>query len=184
MTNVQSGMDQTKALFLGILVIGLIGLLFLIIYGNLEGNLGFTANTGSVNNASVNLTNDGNIPTGLTGLVNPTLSNIIVTNQTGNIVASGNYSVSGVTFSNATTGAITANYNHTIVFVNASFASDSARTQDTSQVIGNLTGGAVSFFSFSNVWFILGAIALLIVIVVAIIGLVSKIGGNGDKLSS
>ncbi len=184
MTSVEGGMNQTKALFLGILVIGLIGLLFLVIYGNLDGNLGFPANTGTVSNASVTLTNDGNIPVGLTGLINPTLSNIIVTNQTGTVIDSGNYTVSVVTFSNATTGAPTANYNDTEVFVNASFSSDSARTQDTSQVIGNLTEGAVSFFSFSNVWFILGAIALLIVIVVAIIGLVSKIGGNGDRLSS
>ena len=98
MASVQGGMNQAKALFLGILVIGLIGLLFLVIYGNLEGNLGFAA--------------------------------------------------------------------------------DSANDNLTDQVIGNLTEGAVSFFSFSNVWFILGAVALLIVIVVAIIGLVSSIGGG------
>jgi multisubunit Na+/H+ antiporter MnhB subunit len=102
--SIKSGMDNTKTFFLGLLTIGLIGLLFLIVYGNLSGNLGFASNTQGYN--------------------------------------------------------------------------------DTQQVIGNLTSGAVSFFGFTNVWFVLGAVALLIVIVVGIIGLVSKLGSSKGGFSS
>jgi len=97
--SVKSGLNNSKAVILGLLTIGLIGLLFLIVYGNLSGNLGFA------------------------------------------------------------TGTLGAN--------------------QTEQVIGNLTGGVVSFFSFSNVWFILAAVALLIAIVIGIIFLVMKLGGSG-----
>ena len=103
MGNIEKGMNSTKSLFLGLLTIGLIGLLFLIIYGNLSGNLGFAASSQGAN--------------------------------------------------------------------------------DTTNVIQNLSSGAVTFFTFSNVWFVLGAVALLIVIVVGIIGLVSKIGGS-EKFSN
>ena len=90
--------DTTKT-FIAILSLGLVGLLFLIIFGNLSGNLGFTALSQGAN--------------------------------------------------------------------------------DTNQVIGNLTGGAVTFFGFSNVWFVLLAITLLIIIVISVIAVVSKGGKTG-----
>ena len=98
MSELRNGLDGAKAVLLGLLVIGLIGLLFLIIYGNLSTNLGFASGTQGFN--------------------------------------------------------------------------------DTEAVIGNLTGGAVQFFSFSNVWFVLGAVALLIAIVMGIIFMVIKLSGK------
>lgn len=90
---------DTTNVFIAILSLGLVGLLFLIIFGNLSGNLGFAANSQGAN--------------------------------------------------------------------------------DTNQVIENLTGGAVTFFSFSNVWFVLLAIVLLIIIVISVIKIVQpgKDGG-------
>lgn len=62
---------------------------------------------------------------------------------------------------------------------NLGFAAGSQGETDTNQVIENLTGGAVTFFSFSNVWFVLLAIVLLIIIVISVIKIVQpgKDGG-------
>ena len=89
-----SSLKSAEKVILSLLTIGLIGLLFLIVYGNLSGNLGFSSGTQGYN--------------------------------------------------------------------------------DTEQVIENLTGGVVEFFSFSNVWFILTAVTVLIGIVVGVIYLVRK----------
>lgn len=96
---VASSVDKTTKVFTSILVLGLIGLVFLIIFGNLSGNLGF--------------------------------------------------------------------------------ATGSQGETDTNQVIGNLTGGAVEFFSFSNVWFVLLAVVLLIIIALSVVAVVR--GGKGDS---
>ena len=88
-----------EAVFLALLTIGLMGLLFLIIYGNLSSNLGFAEGTSGFNN--------------------------------------------------------------------------------TENVISNLTSGATQFFTFSNVWFILTAITILIGIVLGVIVLVKKSSSGG-----
>ena len=93
-------LKTAETVFISLLVIGLTGLLFLIVYGNLSGNLGFASGTQGYN--------------------------------------------------------------------------------DTEQVIENLTAGAVSFFSFANVWFILTAVTVLIGIVIGVIALVRQTGGKGD----
>ncbi len=103
MGKASEALNEAKTVFLALLTIGLIGLLFLIIYGNLSGNLGFAANSLGANQTSV--------------------------------------------------------------------------------VITNLTSGAVEFFTFANVWFILLAITILIGIVIGVIALVEKIGGGGKFTS-
>ncbi len=95
----EKALKSAENVFVALLVIGLTGLLFLIIFGNLSGNLGFAAGTQGAN--------------------------------------------------------------------------------DTNAVIGNLTGGAVQFFSFANVWFILTAVTVLIGIVIGVIGLVRRTGSGG-----
>ncbi len=89
-----------ESVFLALLTIGLMGLLFLIIYGNLSTNLGFSSGTQGYNN--------------------------------------------------------------------------------TENVIGNLTSGATQFFTFSDVWFILTAITILIGIVLGVIALVQRGSGKGN----
>jgi len=182
MASVQGGMNQTKTLFLGILVIGLIGLLFLVIYGNLAGNLGFSKDSGTITNNTINLTTTGATPADLAGKTDVTLTSVVLVNVNGTTVPTNQYETSGTVVS-AVNASVT--HIHHNVNVSASFSADSLSEQRSDQVIGNLTSGATEFFSFSNVWFILGAVALLIVIVIAIIGLVSKIGtGKGGKFSS
>lgn len=105
MGNIERGMNDSMILFRGLLVLGLLGLVFLIIFGNLSGNLGFAANSVGAN--------------------------------------------------------------------------------DTNAVINNLTGGATTYFGFANVWFVLGAVALLIVIAVGLIGIVTRgFKTGGGKFSS
>lgn len=57
---------------------------------------------------------------------------------------------------------------------NLGFATGSQGENDTNAVIGNLTAGAVTFFSFSGVWFTLLAITVLIVIILGVIRMVRK----------
>ncbi len=94
-----NALKGAEAVFLALLTIGLMGLLFLIIYGNLSNNLGFAEGTAGFNN--------------------------------------------------------------------------------TENVIANLTSGATQFFTFSNVWFILTAITILIGIVLGVIVLVKKSSSGG-----
>ncbi len=96
--NISARVDDTTKTFTAILILGLVGLLFLIIFGNLSGNLGFAAGTAGANN--------------------------------------------------------------------------------TNQVINNLTAGANTFFTFSNVWFTLLAIVLLIIIVMSVIAVVQTKNGQ------
>ena len=63
---------------------------------------------------------------------------------------------------------------------NLGFATDTVGFNNTEAVIGNLTSGATQFFTFSNVWFILTAITILIGIVLGVISLVRKTSGGGN----
>ena len=98
---VSEQVEKTTKVFVAILTMGLMGLIFLIVFGNLSGNLGFTANSQGAN--------------------------------------------------------------------------------DTDQVIGNLTGGARDFFSFSNVWFTLLAVVLLIIIAISVIRVIGSRNTGGRK---
>ena len=98
--NISSRVDSTTKTFTAIMVLGLVGLLFLIVFGNLSGNLGF--------------------------------------------------------------------------------ASGSVGETNTNAVINNLTAGASTFFTFSNVWFTLLAVVLLIIIVMSVIAVVQLKNGSGS----
>ena len=62
---------------------------------------------------------------------------------------------------------------------NLGFGALSQGANDTNAVINNLTGGAVTFFGFANVWFVLLAVTLLIIIVISVIKIVSVTGKGG-----
>ena len=99
MASTKSILGSAEAVLTGLLGLGLVGILYLVIYGNLAGNLGFAANTVGANN--------------------------------------------------------------------------------TNFVINNLTGGVVTFFSFSNTLFTLTAVTLLIGIILVVLRLV-----RGNKETS
>ena len=58
-----SSIQGAITFFVGVLVAGLVGLLFLIIYGNLSGNLGFEANSQGANDTNNVI---GNLTSGAT----------------------------------------------------------------------------------------------------------------------
>ncbi len=52
MGRIVSQLDESTKAFTAILVLGLVGLLFLIVFGNLSNNLGFAANSAGANNTN------------------------------------------------------------------------------------------------------------------------------------
>ena len=171
-----------ELVFLALLTIGLIGLLFLIIYGNLSTNLGWTQDSTGYANQTITLSSAGNIPAGAQGRIDGSLASIVITNATNgsNILDTANYTITGLVINS--TGTITKYYFHDKE-VNVSFVVtyDGSGEINTENVIGNLTSGATQFFTFSNVWFILIAITILIGIVLGVISLVRKASGGGSE---
>ena len=176
MGKASQALDEAKVVFLALLVIGLIGLLFLIIYGNLSGNLGFDAEGVTITNESGTWINQ----TGYTliGAADAGSASFVITqisnSTSGQVLLAANYSVTttGVVRNASATEWEATNISYT-------YNRDSRGTKDTDAVITNLTGGATEFFSFANVWFILLAITILIGIVIGVIALVERIGGGG-----
>ena len=133
----------------GLGVIGFIGIVWLMIYGNLSGNLGFTQDSTAFINETITLDTPGNIPSTAQSRTNPTLSNVQVYNESdGVFIASGNYTVTGVTFTNTTFqfGGVNVNVSATVIY-------DSAGLINTEGVITDITGGFGTFFGFSNTFF-------------------------------
>ncbi len=177
---IQSG----EKVFVALLVIGLIGLLFLIIFGNLSGNLGFTDTTTTFTNESDAWLNTTDYT--IAGFTTPGYVSFAVTtmwNQTdGEVIPVANFTINSAAGTWATSsGAIT---NISIVNVTYVVTHNAQGEVDTVSVIGNLTGGAVQFFSFSNVWFILVAVTILIAIVIGVISLVRRTGQGGGRSTS
>ena len=89
---------------------------------------------------------------------------------------SANYTISGPFLLATATSEFTdhnINVSYTVAF-------NGVAEENTEAVIANLTSGATAFFSFSNVWFILTAITILIGIVLGVIALVNKSSGTGN----
>ena len=176
----EKSLKGAEAIFLALLVIGLMGLLFLIIYGNLSGNLGFTRDTASyinesgysINGTTYTLTNGAST----TGFVSLAVS-VAYNYSEGSVIGAGNYTIDSTAGTIVGAAGRTANYTNVSVSYVVTFKAVAER--NTESVIGNLTGGATQFFTFSSVWFILTAITILIGIVLGVIGLVRKAGTSG-----
>ncbi len=179
--SILKNVDDTTKVFTAILILGLTGLLFLIVFGNLTDNLGFTDDT---NTTALQQATFDNV-TAITfldtvGRVNPSVNTVVVINTTdGNVIGAGNYTLTATTIIGTST--MTLSYNNTPVNISYVTKFDSQGEIDTNNVITNLSGGAVTFFSFSNVWFTLLAVVLLIIIVMSVIGVVQR---NNSRFSS
>ena len=174
----ERSLKGAEGIFLALLTIGLMGLLFLIIYGNLSGNLGWTQDSSSYINQTINLSSAGGIPAGAQDRVDGSLSSVVVTNATadGELIPSTNYTITGTTINASST--VSMNFDHN-VNVSYTVSYDKPGEINTEAVIANLTGGATEFFTFSGVWFILTAITILIGIVLGVIALVRKTSSGG-----
>ncbi len=189
---VAKSVKSTTAVFTAILALGLVGLLFLIIFGNLSGNLGFAKDSPTVTNLSgahVNITtftiseaSNANFSGGFTVIT--ALANATINATTAFEIPAANITVDAAlgTIVNATIIPDPLAYND--VNLTYSYSAIGTSEGNTNDVIGNLTTGAVSFFSFSNVWFTLLAITLLIIIVIAVIAVVGRASGRGAKTTS
>jgi hypothetical protein len=67
---------------------------------------------------------------------------------------------------------------------NLGFASGTQGYNDTESVITNQTGGFLTFFGFSNTFFTIGAIVLLIFMLVGLLAVVMSIARGGGKKES
>jgi hypothetical protein len=160
-----------------LLIIGFLGIVWLMIYGNLSGNIGFGQTSSGYVNQTITLSTAGASPAGTSGKVNPALSNVVVTNATsGKVVVAANYTYTGATFTNLTGefGGQSVNVSYTISY-------DTAGKVDTDTVIGNMTSGTKTFFGFSNTIFTIAAIVLLISILLGLVAVVMKIVNISKK---
>ena len=164
----------------GLGVIGFIGIVWLMIYGNLSGNLGFTRDVTSFINETINLTAIGEVPATAVGKVNPALTNVLVINATGaETINSPNYTITGATISS-----LTAEYNDTLVNVTATVTYDSQGMINSEGVITDVTTGFGTFFGFSNTFFTIAAIVLLIFMLVGLLAIVMMIAEGRKKKAS
>ncbi len=153
-----------------LLVIGFLGIVWLMIYGNLSGNLGFIQDSSAFVNNTINVTFGGATIGNATGRINPILSGLTITNDTAGNVAIANYSIVGGTFYN-----VTSQYGDQLVNVTGVISYDSVSDVQAEAVISNITIGVGTFFTFSNTFFTITAIVLLITILIGLLAVVLTI---------
>ena len=170
----------------GLGVIGFIGIVWLMIYGNLSGNLGFsdttttyTNETGyAVNGTTYTLTHgtstSGFVSLSVTALYNATF------NGTGGqqTLLSGNYTVGST--AGTIVGAAGRTYNYTDVNATYVVTHYSTEKLNSEGVITNMTSGFSTFFGFSETFFTIAAIVLLIFMLVGLLAIVMMIA-KGQK---
>ncbi len=178
MVKIAGEIDKTTKTFTAILVLGLVALLFLIVFGNLSGNLGFSntsLNTVNETGHFLNATTDTLDTASRSDFVSLTVTTVNNASN-GVVIASGNFTVS------STLGTIVGSAGRTENFSSVNITYDttilSTGEVNTNGVINNLTAGANTFFTFSNVWFTLLAIVLLIIIVMSVIAVVQTKNGQ------
>ena len=168
----------------GLGVIGFIGIVWLMIYGNLSGNLGFTQDSATTSLQELTLANNSLVTlTGTAGKTNPSISNFVMINATGGeTITSGNYTLTDTTVIGSAT--MTLAYNGTAVNISYITTYDSAGQISTEGVISNLTEGFGTFFGFSNTFFTIAAIVLLIFMLVGLLAIVMMIAEGRKKKNS
>jgi len=167
---------QEAGVILGLLgTIGFIGIVWLMIYGNLSGNLGFQQDTAITDVQQLTLANNSIVTlTGTTGKVNPSVSNLVLINATGGeTILEGNYTLTATTITGSAT--MTLAYNGTLVNASYTTSFDSDADVRSENLITNVTGGFQTFFGFSNTFFTIAAIVLLIFMLLGLLALVMTI---------
>ena len=108
-------------------------------------------------NQTILLSSAGATPAGSVGTVNGAITVNQMINQSGTVIDSANFTVSGIVITTATN-----EFNNTNVNVTYTNLRDSAGLVNTDNVIANISGGFNTFFTFSNTFFTIAAIVLLI----------------------
>ncbi len=186
MGDINKNINSTTIVFTSIMVLAIVGLVTLIIFGNLQGNLGFDRESELIVNESIGELNDtATVLSNFSRVGYVSLVVTEVTNQTeeSSIIPVGNYTVDSVLGTiNGTAGAgvgdafanVTVTY--TVTFRGLT-------ELDTDDVITNITGGVTEFFDFATTWFVLLGVALLVIIAFSLVGVVQSRGGGGGRSS-
>ncbi len=165
-------LDESTKAFTAILVLGLVGLLFLIVFGNLSGNLGFVDTSSSIVNESghfINGTTDTLGQASVGTFTGASLTSVInATND--EAITAANFTFNSAAGTIVGAAGRTGNFTNVTISYTATFTNQGET--NTNGVINNLTAGANTFFTFANVWFTLLAIVILIIIVIAVIAVV------------
>lgn len=174
-------LSDAESIFKQMLSIGLFGLLFLIIFGNLSGNLGFADTTDTYTNVSGAWINTTVFTVSQASDENFTSWSVTVAHNasSGAVIGAGNYTVdstAGTLVNASTTAWPSVNLTYVVTV-------DTESELNTERVIGNLTEGNVSFFSFSGTIFTLIAVTVLILVVLAVIRKVNTGMGGRSKTS-
>jgi len=180
---------QEGGLILGALgVIGFIGIIWLMIYGNLQGNLGFDRLTNVTTNESGYSINDTvyeltNGPATL-GYVSLEVTQVVNSSAGAEVIAATNYVV--VSSNGTIAGSSARTLNVTAVNVTYTVTFRGASERNTDNVISNTTTGFLTFFGFSDTFFTIAAIVLLIFMLLGLLALVFTImklqkGSRGDS---
>lgn len=181
---VLSNVENSTKVFGAFMVLGLTGLLFLIVFGNLSGNLGFQSESNTTTNESIPGINGTAYilsQQSATGFQSLAVSSVVnLTDDS--VVLAGNYTVDST--AGTITGAVgrTGNFTNVTVTYVVTFQGQSERNSEG--VITNLTGGVATFFTFANVWFTLLAVVLLIIIVMGVIGIVQSKNNNSGGFTN
>ncbi len=173
---------ESGGIFNAVMIIGFLGIVWLLIYGNLSGNLGFAQESSSFTNETITLQDAGDTPASAVGSVNGALANIIMTNASNGVVLdSNNFTVEGVVI----TVAVGSLHNNTLVNISSTLTKDSSGLVDTNDVINNLTSGTKSYFALFPTILVITGIVLLITILVGLLFLViaifTKFSGKGKS---
>ncbi len=170
---------RESGLLLGALgVIGVIGIVFLMIYGNLSGNLGFSQDSNVTVNETLTAVNETGSILSINSLRGGGCAITTVTNQSITVLGRidpGNFTISGCNISYTAAGANPDGFNNTLwnVTYTGSFDSDASLAADS--VIDNTTSGFQTFFGFSNTFFTIAAVILLIFMLIGLLAIVMKI---------
>ena len=182
MSSTSKKVTQAGLVLSALAIIGFIGVVWLMIYGNLSGNLGFQRDSNVTALQELTLGNSSIVTFADTiDKSNPSVSNVVVINATGGeTLTSGNYTLTATTI----TGSSTSEYNDTAVNTSYTTSFDSQGGQAAEGVISNITGGFATFFGFSNTFFTIAAIILLIFMLLGLLALVMTIArGSKNKKS-
>ncbi len=169
---------------LGIGVIAFILLILVIIFGNLQGNVGFGRESSGFINESISFTTAGTTPATADNRVNGVLTNVVVINGSAGsheVVPTNNFTVTGVLILADTSSS----YVNSTVNATGTVTFDEQGLIDSNSIILNYTQSAVNTSAqFPTVGTIIGIAILLLILIALLVFVIVRMmgvaGGTGS----
>ncbi len=169
---------------LGLGVIAFILLILVIIFGNLQGNVGFKQDSVGFINETTNFTVAGTTPTTATGRINGVLSSVIIINGTigtSEVIPANNYTITGVLIQADSTSS----YLGYEINITATVSFDTQAQIDADSVILNYTQSATNTSGqFPTIGTILGIALLLLILIALLVFVIVRMMGVAGGSSS